>query len=779
MAELQAMTVVKESLIWSLLQNFYRDQGPDAWKEEFVPQGSTANCYTADTYAAVIAAFLRDLQNQDNGERPLIIELGGGNGRFAWQVLNRLLNYHFSDESVPEFTYMLTDAATANVESWPEKARFKPYIESGVLEFGELLVEADPVIKTAQGDFKPSDLKNRPTIVIANYQFDCIPTDMFRVKDHQVEQVLVALESDKDDFLENPVTSFEGLTEKFSSIPIDGDPTGHPLINQILSDYAKLEGDFHFPVPEQSFRFLESFLDRNAPLLMVAGDLAYSDPEEFDLSSPFIFEGYFAHYTNFHMFGELFRIKGGSVQFQRQKDPDFSCGAFLLPGKVNGATADFEETERVAADFLKEFNPLDAHELTELVKETVEDASFRQIFAWLRFSKFDPEVAEACLPMVFEELEQGEEYPDEEQLYECYMEAYQAYFPDGSPVTIDIAIVQLCLAIKFDEEALNLIESSLQEFGKKASRLYVYALVLMRLERKADARKALQEALHIEPGYGPALRFYQDKFVKSQKSEGLPYDHLRVPFNDPSVLDKALDIYEESGVVLIDNLISNELLMDLRTSYDETVENWKAAQLGKPNNVGDKRFTVPIRLKPPFNDPGLFANPILIDLLTEVMGARPVLSAFGAVMTLPGARMQHIHREHPLLFEDDEANRNLPTYAINMLIPLVDLNERSGGTQLWEGTHRLVGDEMWEGDPAVVHTPAASGLILDYRVYHGGMPCKEDGNRPLLFLSYSLPWFKDTLAFESHAAVAVSEEELAAIGKEHRDLFRFAKRIEE
>jgi len=388
-------------------------------------------------------------------------------------------------------------------------------------------------------------------------------------------------------------------------------------------------------------------------------------------------------------------------------------------------------------------------------------------------------VAEACLPIVFELLEQGEEYPDEQQLYESFMECYRSFFPDGAPVTIDVAVAQLCLAIKYNDEALRLLEKSLDEFGPKPARLYVKALAFLRLDRTEDARTALDEALALEPGYGPALRLIADKFEPARPNKTLPYQHLRVAYSDPDVQARALEIYNKSGALLIDRMISPQLLADLQSAYGETVKNWRAAGLGKPNNVGDKRFTVPIRIKPPFNDPALFANPVLLNLLTEVMGDRPILSAFGAVVTLRGARMQHIHREHPLLFTHDELNQQLPTYAVNMLLPLIDLDEEAGGTQIWEGTHKLRASEKWQGEPSVIYTEAGSTLTFDYRLYHGGMPCRAEHNRPMLFLSYSLPWFKDTLAFESHAAVAISQQEMLTIPEEHRDLFKFARRIEE
>ena len=139
--------------------------------------------------------------------------------------------------------------------------------------------------------------------------------------------------------------------------------------------------------------------------------------------------------------------------------------------------------------------------------------------------------------------------------------------------------------------------------------------------------------------------------------------------------------------------------------------------------------------------------------------------------------MQHVHREHPLLFHTDPGNANVPCYATTILIPLIDLDEEAGGTQLWEGTHTTARDEEYEGDPHIFYTRAGSALVFDYRTYHGGMPCRASHGRPLLYFTYTMPWFHDTLAFESHAAMGLSDAERMRVPENHRDLFRFAKRI--
>ena len=779
---IQKMTRFDQSIIWSLLHRFYMEAGPEAWSNRIVPQRSTSNAFCADTYAAIVATFLKELETDGNSKPPLVIELGGGSGRFAWQFLNRLFNYHFADgEGCPQFTYLLTDGAAKNVTGWKQKDRFAPLIESGVLELGQLLVEPDPVIRTEQGDIKPIDLADRPVIIIANYLFDSIASNMVRIRDHAIEQVFIETQSTTHGFLKKPITSFESVTERFDSRPITGAPSGHPIIDAALQRYAERPGDFHVVVPQIGLEFVEKFLERETPLLLLAGDLAYSDPSEFALTSPLIFDTYFAHHTNLHLFGELFGAYGGAMHSQRHKDINFSCSLFSLPGKGRWQNLSLAATRETAQALLKDFNPYDAHELIDLIESTAGDMSIRQAMALIRFAKFDPDVAAGCIPHLLYHIEQGEDRIDRPQLYESYMEAFRAYFPDGSEVHFDCGIAELFMRLGYHIQALQLLDHSIQEFGANAPRLFAKALAIYNLGDTARSEAVAREAVAMDPQFAPALRMIADKFepqpIAAEAPATTSYAHLTLTNKDPEVTAKAADLLADRGVVLIEDLIHPDVVAELREALPERVRDWHSSELGKPNNVGDKRFTVPIRLQAPFDNPNVYANPALLEVLTRVMGEKPVLHAFGSVTTYEGARMQHVHREHPLLFHTDSGNANVPCYASTILIPLIDLDEEAGGTQLWEGTHTTARDQSWSGDPHIFYTKAGSALVFDYRTFHGGMPCRAAHGRPLLYFTYTMPWFHDTMAFESHAALGISDHEWQNVPARHRDLFRFAKRI--
>ncbi len=161
MKSIESNKPLPESSVWSLQDHFYSGTGPDAWKEDIVPQGTTANAYLADVYAGIAAAYCRDLAKQGAGP-PLILEVGGGSGRFAWLFLNRLMNHHLvhEEEALP-FNYLLTDAAESNVVNWQGKKRFRKLVDSGVLDFGVLRVGESLCIET-----RPERLIGKPGAVL-------------------------------------------------------------------------------------------------------------------------------------------------------------------------------------------------------------------------------------------------------------------------------------------------------------------------------------------------------------------------------------------------------------------------------------------------------------------------------------------------------------------------------------------------------------------------------------------------------------------------------------
>lgn len=492
---IQPATPILESMLWDLQKHFYNEQGPKAWSERKVPNSITSNCYMADTYASIIAAFFRDLAHAGWTEPPIILEIGGGSGILAWQIIHRLLNHQLAnEENVPSFNYLLTDGAELNIANWKTKKRFDPFRKSGLLDFGTLWVGETLKIQTEDsGLLTIDDLANRPVILISNYLYCTIPCDLYRINHNQVYRDLVAIYERDPASVKDEAGPFERITTEFSSEKRKPPYTGHPGIDAIIDRYRELPGNSCVPVPELSIRFLENFLKRDMPFLNLAADLGFTEPTGFRQKAPFILKHYLAYYTNFHMMGEIVKDYGGTIQFPAFPDYHLSTVAFMRSGPVGK----LDETMRVAKTKLYDFTPYDAFNVMKTFPTQTSTVSYHKAVSWLRFGRFDPTIARACIPHLIKEFKQGGAL-NINRIRDMYLESYKAFFPDGSDDDFDMDIARFFILLGLNKEALTLLERGAAELGKTIQRRHIMAIALKSLDNK------FAKGVHTQAKFEPA-----------------------------------------------------------------------------------------------------------------------------------------------------------------------------------------------------------------------------------------------------------------------------------
>ncbi len=158
--------------------------------------------------------------------------------------------------------------------------------------------------------------------------------------------------------------------------------------------------------------------------------------------------------------------------------------------------------------------------------------------------------------------------------------------------------------------------------------------------------------------------------------------------------------------------------------------------------VGGARCDITLRMTGGFAQPDVFANPRLLKFLGPLLGDDFHLTNFTTVVSHPGAPVQHIHRDLAHLFPDG-LGPNLPVYAVNAAVPLIDVDTRTGPTGVWLGSHR------WPHASARIENMTAAALqrgdcmLLDYRTLHAGLPNASRQIRPIVYMVYARPWFFD------------------------------------
>jgi ectoine hydroxylase-related dioxygenase (phytanoyl-CoA dioxygenase family) len=219
------------------------------------------------------------------------------------------------------------------------------------------------------------------------------------------------------------------------------------------------------------------------------------------------------------------------------------------------------------------------------------------------------------------------------------------------------------------------------------------------------------------------------------------------------------------------NEISKEILGNDKDPSGHNVGDYSHAQ-----EVGKNRFMVPIVVQGALNNPSIYAHPLICSILKRALGEDFRLGGIGVVISLPGAPDQHVHRDHPALF-GTAIDDFLPSFAVTVIIPLVDLDGNSGTTRMWHGSHlaryHLSNSETDFGKRKYEDPYASVGdcLLMDYRLYHSGLANRTDRIRPILYLSYTRPWFRDYVNYHKHAPLLISNEEFERLPLELRPLF--------
>ncbi|HLH97366.1 MAG TPA: phytanoyl-CoA dioxygenase family protein [Xanthobacteraceae bacterium] len=160
--------------------------------------------------------------------------------------------------------------------------------------------------------------------------------------------------------------------------------------------------------------------------------------------------------------------------------------------------------------------------------------------------------------------------------------------------------------------------------------------------------------------------------------------------------------------------------------------------------VGGARYDITLRMTGAFGSPEVFANPALLKFLGPLLGEVIHLSNFTAVVSHPGASQQHTHRDHDHIFYNPGVGPALPTYAINVAVPLIDVDRRTGPTAVWLGSHRLAqGVTVGSETMTVAELKRGDLMLLDYRTLHAGLPNGSRQSRPIVYMVYARPWFFD------------------------------------
>jgi hypothetical protein len=243
-----------------------------------------------------------------------------------------------------------------------------------------------------------------------------------------------------------------------------------------------------------------------------------------------------------------------------------------------------------------------------------------------------------------------------------------------------------------------------------------------------------------------------------------------------ATLEKASQCMRTAGTLILEDIVEPALIREARETFVQRYDRYlDGREHDDALQVGNKRLMITVALEPPFERRELIANPWLCTVLSAAFQGEFVLAAYGVVCSMPGASRQPIHQDGGDIFPQAGLNRLLPTFAVTVGIPLLEMNEINGTTALWPGSHR--GETRASTDHGIEPlVREGSCVVWDYRLQHGGTANRSAVPRPLLYMTYCRPWFMDHKNYRRQAPLRAPKRTLANLPE---DLCRLLMRAQE
>jgi hypothetical protein len=455
---------LSQAVIWRDQRQYFVEAGIDAWRRNVVPSYVTNNPFIAHAYAQMLRAYLRDLRDSAalpaDGSPVHIVELGAGCGRFAHFLLKDLFAEADHAASLPPIRYIMTDVVRANIEFWRRHERFQPYFDSGQLDVALYDPAQDHVIdlEVAALSLGPG---SGPLVVIANYVFDGIPHDVFRVEGGELQEGLVSL-APRDHGVSGPRALGEAeLVYEFR--PCGADYYGDPICDAILADYRRQLCDSVFSMPVEAFRMVDN-LRRLAGdrLLLLAGDKAHTELHQLDGLAPPqpVVHGSISFTVNFHALGTWATRQGGLALPPGRSTPWIAAMGFLFGARPGETIA----TQAAYDTHIRQFGPSDFFLLRRHMLASIDELGIPGILALMQLARGDI----ATLQRGYERIaallphaSRGERHALRQQL----LAGWDNYLPLQEKVDVAFQIGSLLAGAGFAADAAQFLRQSLATYG--------------------------------------------------------------------------------------------------------------------------------------------------------------------------------------------------------------------------------------------------------------------------------------------------------------------------
>jgi tetratricopeptide (TPR) repeat protein len=504
-AVVEAEKPLSQSMLWKLQTEFFANQGPEAWIKGIVPQYITTNPYIANQYAKTVFGYLRDYVAREDVDKNTVIyimELAAGVGRFTYTFLKRFLHM-IENSSLKDikFKYIVTDFAERNIEYWQNHSFLSPYFEAGILDCATFDISKDDEIKLRHsGEVLSQGKMKNPLILFANYTFDSLPQDTFYVNNGEIYEGVITITSPDEKGDPNDKSILAGLDYYYTDKKIDGNSYYEDKnLNDVLMHYKNSLEDTAFYMPIIGLRCISRLRKLfNDDVILISADKGYKNEESMDKNyHPFLSKhGCISMTVNFHAIELYFKALGGKAIHSIYEHENINVSLFMASNSDN----DFIETSMAYNEIIESVGPDDFYIMKKAIMPLSSSLTTKELLAFLRFTVWDSRTLLELYNILIERIENEENFPKDE-LADAINKVWEYYFPIGEEGDLGYYFGSILGYLGYDNDALKLLESSLEFYGECPETNYEIALCYYNLQQLDKALEYTEKSIELDPDF--------------------------------------------------------------------------------------------------------------------------------------------------------------------------------------------------------------------------------------------------------------------------------------
>ena len=227
-------------------------------------------------------------------------------------------------------------------------------------------------------------------------------------------------------------------------------------------------------------------------------------------------------------------------------------------------------------------------------------------------------------------------------------------------------------------------------------------------------------------------------------------------------LDLKLAELKINGFAVFEDLVPVEKIDRIREAFMPLLETVRERESTvRSDEVGDirtgrgrlqnpHRYTLVWPFEPPFDDPEIYENPVILEFLERYWGSDDFqITCLHSNNPYPGSVHQKWHRDM-LLMSPGVGIPDVPHFGVKF--PLVDTCEENGSIEFLPSTQYLAEPKLESQYNELLERGSFSSqcrlnmkrgtfFMADPRTLHRGTPNISDAPRPELCIGYSQSWF--------------------------------------